>query len=85
MAGFEPARAYSAQRILSPLRLPFRHIGIFGHFTLVIGQTKAFPKPPLPPATWQILGKCQHGFGPAGNLYTPCLSSALEANRRNSR
>jgi hypothetical protein len=27
MAGFEPARAYSAQRILSPLRLPFRHIG----------------------------------------------------------
>jgi hypothetical protein len=28
MAGFEPARACSAQRILSPLRLPFRHIGI---------------------------------------------------------
>jgi hypothetical protein len=27
MAGFEPARAYLAQRILSPLRLPFRHIG----------------------------------------------------------
>jgi hypothetical protein len=27
MAGFEPARAFSAQRILSPLRLPFRHIG----------------------------------------------------------
>ena len=27
MAGLEPARAYTAQRILSPLRLPFRHIG----------------------------------------------------------
>jgi hypothetical protein len=27
MAGFEPARACLAQRILSPLRLPFRHIG----------------------------------------------------------
>lgn len=28
MAGLEPARAYTAQRILSPLRLPFRHIGV---------------------------------------------------------
>ena len=28
MAGLEPARALSAQRILSPLRLPFRHIGV---------------------------------------------------------
>lgn len=28
MAGLEPARAFSAQRILSPLRLPFRHIGV---------------------------------------------------------
>jgi hypothetical protein len=27
MAGLEPARAFTAQRILSPLRLPFRHIG----------------------------------------------------------
>ena len=27
MAGLEPARACTAQRILSPLRLPFRHIG----------------------------------------------------------
>ena len=27
MAGLEPARAVKAQRILSPLRLPFRHIG----------------------------------------------------------
>ena len=27
MAGLEPAQANSAQRILSPLRLPFRHIG----------------------------------------------------------
>ena len=27
MAGLEPTRACSAQRILSPLRLPFRHIG----------------------------------------------------------
>ncbi len=27
MAGLEPARALTAQRILSPLRLPFRHIG----------------------------------------------------------
>ena len=28
MAGLEPARAFTAQRILSPLRLPFRHIGV---------------------------------------------------------
>ncbi len=27
MAGLEPARAVLAQRILSPLRIPFRHIG----------------------------------------------------------
>src|SRR5436309_3370974 len=26
-AGLEPARAFLAQRILSPLRLPFRHVG----------------------------------------------------------
>ena len=31
MAGLEPARAFMAQRILSPLRLPFRHIGAVGH------------------------------------------------------
>ena len=64
MAGFEPARAFSAQRILSPLRLPFRHIGIFGHFTLVISHTKAFPQAPFLSRTWQILGKCQAAFGP---------------------
>ncbi len=34
MAGLEPARAFTAQRILSPLRLPFRHIGA-AHFTRV--------------------------------------------------
>ena len=28
MAGLEPARTLSDQRILSPLRLPFRHIGV---------------------------------------------------------
>ena len=27
MAGLEPARTFRVQRILSPLRLPFRHIG----------------------------------------------------------
>jgi hypothetical protein len=31
MAGLEPARAFTAQRILSPLRLPFRHIGAVRH------------------------------------------------------
>jgi hypothetical protein len=29
-AGFEPARPYCGQRILSPLRLPFRHPGLRG-------------------------------------------------------
>ena len=28
MAGLEPARTFRIQRILSPLRLPFRHIGV---------------------------------------------------------
>jgi hypothetical protein len=43
MAGFEPARAFSAQRILSPLRLPFRHIGMTGpDFTRGACQTNCF-------------------------------------------
>ena len=43
MAGFEPARAYPAQRILSPLRLPFRHIGVGRtDFTPAPAQTNCF-------------------------------------------
>jgi hypothetical protein len=41
MAGLEPARAYTAQRILSPLRLPFRHIGHCGvHCKLLLTLAK---------------------------------------------
>jgi hypothetical protein len=41
MAGLEPARAFTAQRILSPLRLPFRHIGTAGlEFNLVLQPAK---------------------------------------------
>jgi hypothetical protein len=41
MAGLEPARAFTAQRILSPLRLPFRHIGAARpEFNLVLQPTK---------------------------------------------
>jgi hypothetical protein len=29
MMGFEPILRFSRKRILSPLRLPFRHIGFF--------------------------------------------------------
>ena len=34
MMGFEPIPRFSRERILSPLRLPFRHIGIFRSETL---------------------------------------------------
>ena len=41
MAGLEPARTFSVQRILSPLRLPFRHIGVAGvNCKLLPGQTE---------------------------------------------
>ena len=42
MAGLEPARAVTAQRILSPLRLPFRHIGVMSspEFKLVTQLAK---------------------------------------------
>jgi hypothetical protein len=41
MAGLEPARAFTAQRILSPLRLPFRHIGAARpEFNLVLQPAK---------------------------------------------
>ena len=42
MAGLEPARAVKAQRILSPLRLPFRHIGVRANLTHGPAQTKRF-------------------------------------------
>ena len=41
MMGFEPIPRFSRERILSPLRLPFRHIGFCaGHFKLVMRPTK---------------------------------------------
>src|SRR5206468_10438287 len=78
MAGFEPARAFSAQRILSPLRLPFRHIGIFGHFTLVISHTKAFPQAPFLSRTWQMPSR----FRTAHPIPAHCpFPSAADPNR----
>jgi hypothetical protein len=41
MMGFEPIPRFSRERILSPLRLPFRHIGAFAaHFKLVMQSAK---------------------------------------------
>ena len=41
MMGFEPIPRFSRERILSPLRLPFRHIGaVRRHFKLVMQSAK---------------------------------------------
>ena len=40
--GFEPIPRFSRERILSPLRLPFRHIGVRANLTHEPGQTKRF-------------------------------------------
>jgi hypothetical protein len=42
MAGLEPARAYAAQRILSPLRLPFRHIGATLRIVSLLSGTQEY-------------------------------------------
>jgi cardiolipin synthase len=42
LAGLEPARAYSAQRILSPLRLPFRHSGVARILRVRLAEPNSF-------------------------------------------
>jgi hypothetical protein len=42
MMGFEPIPRFSRERILSPLRLPFRHIGVQANLTRGLAQTKRF-------------------------------------------
>jgi capsid portal protein len=42
MMGFEPIPRFSRERILSPLRLPFRHIGVQANLTHGSAQTKRF-------------------------------------------
>ena len=42
MMGFEPIPRFSRERILSPLRLPFRHIGLQANLTRGLAQTKRF-------------------------------------------
>jgi hypothetical protein len=43
MMGFEPIPRFSRERILSPLRLPFRHIGILPLLTSFYLAKTAFP------------------------------------------
>src|SRR4029077_17355561 len=57
--GIRTHTPFSRERILSPLRLPFRHIGVLLHFTLVIGHTKAFPQA-HPTVSWQVRAEGVH-------------------------
>jgi hypothetical protein len=81
MMGFEPIPRFSQERILSPLRLPFRHIGLFGHFTLVIRLTKTFPHEPFPLTTRRILGRSQPDPAPIILVGSPLFLATEDASR----
>ena len=84
MAGLEPARAFTAQRILSPLRLPFRHIGVGVRRSLswLRNWQKSISQPGTEIATRMRLNSASFAFAGASTMGTPHGSSCEALNLR---